>query len=944
MEPPEGSSPDHPPRRPGIPLERVAERRLLRDALDAAADGRGGLTVVAGPAGIGKTTLLLTATVDADDRLATVAGRGLELEQALPFAVLRQCVEPLVAGLDPARQAQLFRGPAGVIERLVTSEDAAVDAISTVAHGLYWTFERLAAEQPLCVVIDDAQWLDPPSAEALAYVAQRLDGSPIGMIVATRDDDPGAIDWRQLARRQAAVVLSPAPLSRSATHDLALDTLADDGTAPPADPVAGAFVAVCHHLTAGNPRLLVELLAACREAGISPTTEGATRLGRLTPARMADLVVDRIERLGDDATAVARAVAVLESGLPDVVAALAEVDPDESARLIDRLVAADLLADAVPLRFAHPLTASLVLARMRRPALDAAHRRAARLLADRDPERAAAHLLRCEPAGEAWATRTLCAAARTAAGRAAPAAAARLYERAFRETADDTFHAEWGAMLMAAGDPQALPRFERALAVSRDPAERAGIAVLLGQAQFASGQAGGMTSAISTLRRALDDAQRSGQTATIDDVAVAIGLIAVDDTPLRERAIAHARAQSGDPRLDAVSALDGFCRGLPAPEVAAWARSGVTALADTPAGGILPTFHLAVWSLAGCDETDAADVALSAAFEHARATGSRLTYGLACFLRAWVRWRRGDLRGMVADIEQTVIFAESGWAFAEPSARWLQAEAALLRGDARECGAAIEQGLRAAEHAEWHLATSWLRHARSGLLLVQGDAEQALVDALLAGSLLAERMTPGPGIADWRGRAVRAALAVGDREQATAIAAEGLERAQRFGTARTLALAHRSSALCRDGEDRIDGLRVAADHAARGPSPLVRAGVLLDLGVALRRDRRRADARLPLQQALDLAGRAGATRLVVEATRELDATGARRRAGPAWGLDALTPREHELARLAAQGLSNTEIAERLFITRKTVEAHLSTIYRKLEIGSRKDLGAIVAAG
>jgi DNA-binding CsgD family transcriptional regulator len=117
---------------------------------------------------------------------------------------------------------------------------------------------------------------------------------------------------------------------------------------------------------------------------------------------------------------------------------------------------------------------------------------------------------------------------------------------------------------------------------------------------------------------------------------------------------------------------------------------------------------------------------------------------------------------------------------------------------------------------------------------------------------------------------------------------------------------------------------------------------LCDLGAALRRARRPRDAREPLRQALQLARECGATAVAGRAQAELEATGARRRTEPAWGVEALTPREHELARLAARELSNTDIAERLFITRKTVETHLGAVYRKLGIGSRTELRAALA--
>ena len=470
------------------------------------------------------------------------------------------------------------------------------------------------------------------------------------------------------------------------------------------------------------------------------------------------------------------------------------------------------------------------------------------------------------------------------------------------------------------------------LAAAADPAERVGLAGPTAQAEFAAGD---VAAGAATLRAGFAEARRIG--AGIDDIAFAAASLGLDDPELQELAAERARTVVGDPRLEAFDAFDRFRRGRPASEVAGRAGAPLRQLARLTGAEVAPTFFLAVFALAGSDETDAADAALEGAFELARERGSRLTYGMACYLRCWCRWRRGDVPGVLADVEESLTFAAQGWALVVPNVRWLEAECALLQGDPLGCQAALSAGFDAVRGSGWAVAEAWLLHGRSALRLSGGDAAGGLEDALACGALLEERRSPSPAIADWRGRAVRAAVTLGDLDQARAIAADGTRRAELVGSPRTVALAYRADALVRDGAARLARLEQAAAVAARGPARLVHAIVLCDLGAALRRSRRARDAREPLRQGLQLARECGATALAERALAELDATGARRRTAPAWGVEALTPREHELARLAARDCSNTEIAERLFITRKTVESHLGAVYRKLDITSRREL-------
>jgi DNA-binding CsgD family transcriptional regulator len=917
------------------PLDRGGELQELRARLEAAVSaGTGSTAVVAGPAGVGKTTLLRALTAGAaGGSVRVLSARGAELERELPFGVVRQLIERPALALATTDRDALLAGPASPIRALLDATvDEPAETAAAVAHGLYWVLARLADAEPLCAVVDDVHWGDQASADALAYVGRRLEGHPMLLVCAARDDEPDAIGWRRLEAIDGARTLRPPPLSEAGCAELVRTALGD------CDP---AFASACHHVTAGNPRQLTELLAACRDEGIAPDAEGAARVATLASAAVGRMVLERIARIAPDAVELARAIAVLDHARQSDAAVLAGLDGERAAAVAERLVAAGVLSDELPLRFAHPLTRATVEADMTDIARDRAHRRAARLLAPRDPDGAALHLLLCEPAAEPWAVHTLHAAARDALRQGTPAAAVRLLDRALAEGGAPDIRGDLTRALLAAGDPRAASELLAALDAAGDLHEQARLAALTGQAQIASGDGAG---GLATLRLGLAAAERVPRSPASVDLVFAAATFGADDPEMQASAARLARLATGDPRLEAFEAFEGFRMGRPASETARHAGAPLAELSRLTGADIAPTFHMAIWALAGCDEIDAAEAALDGAFELARERGSRLTYGLACFLRLWCRWRRGDVRGVLADVEETLAFAAEGWAFVIPNARWLEAECGLLRGDVEGCRAALDHGFRAAEESGWGVARSWLLHGRAGLRLRTGDPAGALDDALRCGALLELWRSPSPAVVDWRGRAVRAAMTLGDVDRARSIASDCVRLAEIVGAARTLALAYRAEAHARTGEARIERLREAADVAARGPSPLVRATVLADLGAALRRARRPREAREPLRQALHLAREAGATALADDARVELDATGARRQAERAWGIEALTPREHELARLAARDLSNTEIAERLFITRKTVESHLSAIYRKLDIGSRRQLARELERG
>jgi DNA-binding CsgD family transcriptional regulator len=203
-------------------------------------------------------------------------------------------------------------------------------------------------------------------------------------------------------------------------------------------------------------------------------------------------------------------------------------------------------------------------------------------------------------------------------------------------------------------------------------------------------------------------------------------------------------------------------------------------------------------------------------------------------------------------------------------------------------------------------------------------------------------MVTCPSYLPWRSQAALAHLALGDHESAGRLAEEELELAQAFGASRALGAAKRAAGVVAGGERGELLLREAIDAFERGDASLERARALADLGALLRRRNRRTEARELLREALDTAHRVGAKPLARFAETELRATGARPRRVVLTGLDSLTASERRIAELASQGLTNREIAQTLFVTTRTVEGHLTSTFRKLQLDSRNELRATLA--
>ena len=354
-----------------------------------------------------------------------------------------------------------------------------------------------------------------------------------------------------------------------------------------------------------------------------------------------------------------------------------------------------------------------------------------------------------------------------------------------------------------------------------------------------------------------------------------------------------------------------------------------------------PFFYHACNALAFAERYEEALSRFGEALADARRLGSLPhVLGLSCY-RALHHLRIGNLADAEADAR---VALETGPRL--PGLHAAVALAALLetlaeRGEF-EAAEAADERYRLAEQFPTTMQAGWLIAARGRLRLAERRPAAALDDLLAAGDLFARLRISTPSIAPWRSDAALAHLALGAQAEARALAAEEVTLAQAFNGPRTLGVALRAAGLTDGGRRGIELLRQAVRVLEGSGARLEHARAMADLGAALRRAGQRADSREILRPALDLAHRCGAIALTERTRTELVAAGGRPRRLVLSGLDSLTPSERRVAQLAADGLSNRDIAQNLFITARTVEGHLTHAYQKLAITSREQLPAALA--
>jgi DNA-binding CsgD family transcriptional regulator len=923
-------------------LERDREIAAIDAAVEGAARGDGGIVLVEGPAGIGKTRLIQEARRRAAGRgMRVLTARGSEIERDFAFGVVRQLVEGLL--VDPAVAERAFAGAAQGARPIFGSLDAGGaegDASFAALHGLFWLVVNLAGDGPLLLVVDDLHWADRSSLRFVAYLAGRLEALPVGVVAGLRTAEPGTDPAlvAEITRDPGTRVVTPGPLSSGATSALIA------GRVGAADP---GFADACHRATGGNPLLLTELLRALAAEGVAMDARHADAVAGVGSRAVSRAVLARLSRLSPDALAVTRALAVLGDGSDlRLVAELAGVDLEAAAAATGELARAEILLPETPLGFVHPLVRDAVYGDIAPGERERRHERAAGLLAaaGAPDERIAAHMLQMARAGDPRVVDTLVRAARTAVARGAPDSAVAYMRRALEEPPPPERRAEvvfeLGRTEVMTNGPDAAVHLAEARDTLTDLRARATATYELARTLVFTGRA----------QEARDVVLRTASELPPEMQDVRRGLVAMGHMTVFFGAGAHEDLRGleewrhpdeilgvGTLLLMAMGGLEWSLTGGTAEEASAVA---MRALAD---GRLVEVddnliFVAAAIVPAISDRPEALEV-WDALLDRTHRKGSLIGVLTVHLWRGYALMRRGELPEAEESIrratDEMIAWGSPSQLLAYPAA--LLTEVLVERGDL--------PGARAAAEVVPVPPTSdvarMLMGARLSLLLAEGrDA-----DVVALAEDYRERFprVVNPAWAPWRPIAAEALGRLGRTGEAMDLIRGEVAEARRWGAPGALGRALRVQGVL-ERDAGLPALEESVRVLDGSPARLELAKSLVALGTALRLARRPTDAREPLARGLSLAAACGAPPLAERARAELQAAGVRARTDALAGVGALTASERRVADLATEGHTNKDIAQLLYVTPKTIEVHLSSVYRKLGIRSRRELaGALQPA-
>lgn len=900
-------------------LERRAELRALARAARSTRGGAGRFVLIEGPAGIGKSLLLASAReIAAEAGLEVLSARGTELARESAFGVVRQLFGHYLA--DQSAPRSLWSGTAAQARGALADDAPLAAGNFAVLHGLHWLTVNACEIGPLALVVDDLQWCDAPSLRYLTYVLQRREDLRLLVVGGVRVGEEGVMD--QLLAGVADEVLRPGPLSlRAARTLLGLEFV---------ERQSADFGAECHAMTGGNPLFLREVV---RTLGAHASTPNTVRR-EWESGGIARMVADRMRTLPPETVALAQAFAVLGDGAPvDLAALLAGQRPADAESQAARLSRLEIVrvehgSEGAIASFVHPLVQAAVYGAIPAAAVSAIHREAAQLLgvADAGLDRIAAHLLRVPPAGDPYTVATLREAAAQAANRGSPGSGYVYLRRCLAEPPDA---GEAVPVLIQAGQtalqvdlPTAIVHLQEALDRLEDPVARAKVALDLGTAYLYHLDP---TSGVAVWSEALDrlgdgpeDLRRRLMAARLDAAWV---------TPQPDMARQLAQAEELPPHdsvggrlLDcAVSCMQAAYGSDPAAlPLARHAVEDGSLVEQANGNGAM----LCGWVTLLAGDDDLVMDTIDSSVRQAYRAGSiqALTPALAFRSLGWL-WR-GRLAEAEHDARESMRLAELAHLdinqlFADP----YLADVLIEQGRLDEA-AEILTRLRISGETFAPGPAHFALDANTRLLRGRGDNEAAVAAAWRAAAAWEAYRFVNPALGAWRTEAALALHALGRVDQARAIAAEELELARRWRAPRTLGRALRTSSAVTGGDEGLTMLHGAVAVLRPSPARLEYAKALADLGVALSdRDR--------LAEALDISLQCGAKPLTDQVIAALGASPG--------APQALTPHEKRVAHMAAQGWSDREIAQVLFVTPGTVEAHLGSVYRKLNITERADL-------
>jgi DNA-binding CsgD family transcriptional regulator len=911
---------------------RHPELAQIEDAIDAARQGAGRSLVLVGEPGIGKSTLLTAARERGTD-LLTLSAHGVESERDLAFAGLVELLSPLTTLLEELPAVQR----SALASALAIDHGPPPDRFAIGAGVLGLVSLAAERERGVLLTIDDAQWLDSPSLEAVLFAVRRLEAEGIAVLIAARSEPQLDLSGERLTR------LELGGLGAGEAEQL-LDSAAPARLGP------GAREAILRG-AAGNPLALIEA-----PRSLSPNQlDGSEALPQPIPpsAAIERSFRGRLSELGGptgEALVVAAAAEEIElSTLVDALAVL-----ELPAEALEAAEAADVItSEGARVRFTHPLLRAVAYHQGTAAARRAAHAAIARALGPRELGRRALHLAEAADGPDEGVALALLEAAEQARERGAVASAGALVARAASLTNDADLAVERTAI--AATDLIRAGHLEEARDLAQQVAGLSADELLNGE--------------LRRIRGLL--LIRFGQLSLGHDVLIeAADLLAQLDPAEAARALLEATLRArvvgdhDDHERLALRALD-LARSAVPPDhdvaglaelqlamVAVARGDGETAFSEIERHENLllepeprlaaelnvGPIHAAVW----IERFGWSERILGRQIDGARSRGTptELTYPL-CVL-AQLEYRRGRFELARAHGDEAVRLA---FDTQQPVL------AVLGLGTLADIDAALGDEVACREHVDRLVAVCdetgidgtrlWAR-ALGVLALVRGDAQAALgplADCERGELAIA---TAEPRILQLAGNLIEARVWAGHRDEAVATL-ERLETAERIiGGPWIRGAAARGRGLL-GSDDEVDehfGASVAAFHEGGALFEQARSALLW--GERLRRARRRADSRVPLRQAVELLERTGSRPLADRARRELEATGETAAGSAAELRGELTPQELRIALRVAEGRTNPEVAGELFISRKTVERHLSQIYRKLGVRSRTELARVLS--
>jgi class 3 adenylate cyclase/DNA-binding CsgD family transcriptional regulator len=925
-------------------LEREGELAALHAYVDSATAGAGRLVAIEGRAGIGKTRLILEArSIATQAGVAVIAARGGELEQEFAYGIVRQLFEPVLAAATSSDRAELLTGAAAITNGLFTHvqpasvEDDDSDVSFAMLHGLYWLAANLALRRPTLIAIDDLHWADSPSLRWVSHLQRRLEGLPLLVVVATRPPEQSVHEARvtEILTDPAAAVVRPTALGVASVGLIARELFGREADE--------AFVRACWTATGGTPLFVEALLDTIKREGLEPTADNADRVAEIGPEPVSRAVSMRLARLPSEATVLVRAVAVLGRRVElRHAGALAGLERDVAGHAATTLARADLLNFEMPLEFTHPVVRTAVYEDMTGAERIAAHRRAATILAEAgaEPEHVAVHLEQSIPNGDPFVVDTLQKAAQRALQRGSSDVAVSLLRRALAEPPTEQ---QYGEVVRALGmaerlldNNEAILYLTKAFEVIPEPKRRARIGIELGRCLVRGNRHEDAIGAFRAARDELGDADPDlTESITSELINAAWWYPEHVDVAVCELANVDPDALHGGIGSDLLRATLGYWsarRGESRDRALELVRAALAPQRiDLLGTRALP---LATFTLTLAGYPDEALAVYDRVLRAAYARGDNVLASSSALFRAYTQLRRGELGAVKSDLLR---FSElEGYETTDLYSYGFRAELAIEKGDLEKAEAAIaESRLPEPIAANGHLAG--FQVARARLRMEQHRHEDAIRELRSLGENMKELQIASSAFYDWRPYLALALHGAGRRDEALPVALDALDVARTWGAPQSIGIALRVLGLVEGGASGDKLLHESVEALESSQWRLEYAKSLVELGAALRRGNKRSDAREYLRNGLELAHRLGAAALEERAQTELAATGARPRRLMLSGLESLTPSERRVAELAADNLTNKDIAQALFVTPKTVEVHLSSVYRKLQITSRAQL-------